>query len=117
MRKINKHFLQILEVEMEDLQEDLNDMISLGRDQLNSGEITERVYMSNTSLFQNEKSGINEFMHIIKTTIPDNFDSLEELISYLKKELETLIKGEGIAPAIEIFIERKMLKVTKYVSR
>jgi len=117
MRKRNKHFLQILEVEMEDLQEDLNDMIAICREQLNKGKITERVYMSNTSLFQNEKLGIVEFVHIVQTTIPDNFESLEELISYLKKELKTLIKGEGIAPALEIFIGRKMLKVARYVSR
>ncbi|RKY77718.1 hypothetical protein DRQ07_08395 [candidate division KSB1 bacterium] len=115
--KAKKHFLKILHVELEDLKEDINDMLSLCREQYESKSITERVYMENASLFQNEIMGIDEFVRQTKQTLPENFETLDELVQYLKKELNVLIQGEGLAPAIEKYINRKMQKVIKYVLR
>ena len=73
--------------------------------------------MENASLFQNEIMGIDEFVRQTKQTLPENFETLDELVQYLKKELNVLIQGEGLAPAIEKYINRKMQKVIKYVLR
>ena len=117
MRHAKKHYLAIMEIELEDLKEDLELMIETCENDINTGKITEHVYMANLTLFRNELLGVGDFMRILNHTNPDDFTDLDAMIASLKIKFCEKIKTLGLAEAVNICINRKLNKVRKYVSQ
>ena len=117
MRDKKKHFLEILRIELTDLREDLNILIQNCEEDFCCGKITEHVFLENKTLFQNELLGVEEFSILMNQIDPGKKDNLDEMIRQLKDDFEVIRRANAIAPAVKICIERKILKVSKYVKQ
>lgn len=110
-----KNYLNILRLELEDLHEDIDKLISECDSQKNDCRITNYVYMENLANLKNEILGLDVFSGIIDGTDPGRFNSLDEMIVSLKAAFSESMAEYGIINAIRLMVERKMEKVKKYV--
>ena len=110
-----KRFLQILRIELDDLRDDIDEMITQHQQVKDAGKISEHVYLENLSVFRNELLGIGTFDRIIDKINTGNDETLDEMIESVEQELKIEIKKYGLAPVVSIYIERKINKVRKYV--
>jgi len=115
MRKVKKCYLKVLKVELEDLEDDIEQLIEETKKGKNAGKLTNYVFFQNIALFKNELLALNVFENIINGVNPEEFETLDEMIEYLKKLFFQKIKILGLAEAIQIYVERKMMKARKYV--
>lgn len=115
MKNQLRNFIEILKLELDDLQEDIHTLKKICAHKLKDGLITNYVHMENTALYDNELHAIISFRNILTETNTENFDSLDQLMLHLDKNFKSAMKSCGYAEAGHICIERKMLKVAKYV--
>ena len=113
MRNIITNFVAILKVEIEDLAADIELLLAECQRKKDAGTITDYVYMENMALFRHELLGVRSFGRILTQTDPSRFEKLDDLVAYLK---EAFREG-GYVRAINICVERKMTKVTRYVTQ
>lgn len=113
MRDIIKNFIAILKVEIDDLAADINLLIQECQQKKDQKQITDYVYMENMALFRHELTAVDSFRRIIEHTDPTRFSTLEDLIAYLKDAF----REGGYVRAINICVERKMQKVSRYVTQ
>lgn len=112
MINVIKNFIAILKLEIEDLQADLELLIAENQRKKDEGKITDYVYMENDALYRHELQATKTFQSILENVNPDQFKQLEDLTNYLR---DTFREG-GYVRAINICIERKIRKVTRYVT-
>ncbi|MFO7888817.1 MAG: hypothetical protein R6V04_00600 [bacterium] len=112
-----RSFQVIMRVELQDLKEDIEDLLDNNRKKFQEQKISQRVYMENEALYQNELIGIEEFSELLLSKNPSEFKDLSEFIQTLKEEFYILLKKEEIALAVKVCIDRKLLKVSEYVNR
>jgi len=115
MKNQLRNFIEILKLELNDLQEDIHTLKNICDHKLRDDLITNYVHMENTALYENELHAINSFRDILNETIPEGFESLDKLIHHIDENFKIAMKSCGYAKAGHICIERKMLKVAKYV--
>jgi len=115
MRDKKKHFLDFMHIECQGLREDIEFLIEEAKQKLDTQKITERVFLENTTLFQNELLGIEEFLGILLSTDSESFETLDDMIEHLKSTFAIRLKSEALAEAVQICIERKLQKVVKYM--
>ena len=99
------------------LQEDLEWMIQQCHEKKMQGLLTEHASLANEALFRNECLGVNAFLNIMDDADPVAFNSLEEMISYLKESFSEKVKTCGYAEAVSICIDRKINKVADYLTK
>jgi hypothetical protein len=116
MWKTNKRYLNILDAELKDLEEDIKLKINKCKEERECERISNYVYMENIALFKNELNGINAFSKIIGETDPRLHDDIEELVSHLTKRFKEEMKSHGLAEAVKICVEIKMDMVAKYIA-
>ena len=117
MREAKKHFLQILEIEMEDLREDLQFMIKQCELYKKKKVLSDRVVNENIALYKNELLGVNEFEHIIRNTDYNAFDDLDSEIVFLRSRFQEVLEIRGFAEVVNICIKRKFIKVAEYIQK
>ena len=117
MRLKKRHYLQILKIELEDLKEDLDLLINESTERYKQEQITDHVFLANLTLFKNELLGVNEFFLIVDQTDPEACSTLDELIEGLRRKFQEKVEKHGIANAVNICIERKLMKVARYVTQ
>ncbi len=110
-----KNFLEILKLELDDLNEDIQTLKQECEYKLKKGVITNYVHMENMALYDNELHAVNAFRRIVEVSEPDSFHSLDDLVIHINETFRTVMKACGYAEAGRISIERKMLKVAKYI--
>jgi len=115
MKNQIKNFLEIMKLELDDLKDDLHTLKKECKHKLQEGLITNYVHMENMALYDNELHALNSFRRILEVTEPEKFDSIDNLTTHLLETFCTVMKTCGYAEAGRICIERKMLKVAKYV--
>jgi len=113
MRNIIKNFVAILKVEIEDLVADIELLISECQRKKETGAITDYVYMENMALYRHELLAVQSFARLLELTDPGAYEKLDDLVKHLT---DTFREG-GYVRAINICIERKMNKVTRYVTQ
>ncbi|MCK9483892.1 MAG: hypothetical protein M0R34_05970 [Candidatus Marinimicrobia bacterium] len=113
MRNIIKNFVAILKVEIEDLSADIELLIAECQKKKDAGIITDYVYMENIALYRHELLAVQSFARLLEQTEPDRFEKLDDLVAYLSDAF----RAGGYVRAINICIERKMNKVTRYVTQ
>jgi len=115
MKNQIKNFLEILKLELDDLKEDLQTLKQECEHKLKEDVITNYVHMENMALYNNELHALNAFRRIIEVSESDSFHSLDDLVVHINETFRTVMKACGYAEAGRICIERKMLKVKRYV--
>ena len=117
MRSVKKNFVRILAIEIDDFKEDLEVLIQQCKNARECGRLSESVFWENITVFNNEILGVNALHRILDEINPDEYEILEELIDEIKIRFHSLVRERGLVEAINIYIERKMEKVTRYVTQ
>ena len=115
MWALQKTYLKILRIEMEELEVDLQHLADECREHGSSRCLSENVVMQNLATLKNELLGVGTFERIIEHTQPDDFKSLDEMIDYLKTAFRQKMRSSGLAEAVWYLVERKLEKVSTYV--
>lgn len=106
-----------MKIELDDLKEDLELMIQSCEKDIQTGKITEHVYLANMTLFRNELLGVGDFTKILNHIDPETFADLDSMIDHIKSEFNKKIKTLGLAEAVNVCINRKLNKVRQYVRK
>lgn len=114
MKNINANFLRILKIEIEDLQMDIEELITECENNREKGVITNYVCMENLTVFKNEIHGLGVFNRIVDKTDPEEFDTLDDMIIKLKEGFRKAIHAHGLVEAVYVCVARKLKKVAKY---
>jgi hypothetical protein len=112
MLNIIKNFIAILKIEIEDLQADLELLISENQRKKDTGKITDYVFLENDALYRHELQATRTFQQILNNLDYQQFNQLTDVIDYLRNAF----REGGYVRAINICIERKLNKVARYVS-
>ncbi|MBN2104840.1 hypothetical protein JW835_12440 [bacterium] len=115
MRNVQRNFLRILAIEIDDFKEDLEVLIEECESARKCGRLSESVFWENITVFNNEILGVKSFHHILEKINPDDFKTLDDLMEEIKSLFRQLVKECGLVEAINIYVERKMDKVARYV--
>lgn len=117
MLKKREAFLKILCIELEDLDDDIQVLITECEKKYCNEEISNYVFLENLALLRNELFGVESFIDDVKSTTPTDFETIDNLIQGLMEKLESRIQEKGIAHSIVSFIDRKMNKVKRYIDK
>jgi len=117
MREPKKNYLRILRIELEDLESDVAELIAQYQKADTSKALTDHVVMANLALFKNEMLGLKAFEDILRQTDPDAFPTLDAMIEHLRTQFRERIRAAGIAEAVALFVDRKLVKVSRYLQQ
>ena len=117
MREAKKNFIKIMRIELKDLHMDIEALIRECQKEKEKGKLTNHVFMQNLVVFKNELLGLNTFDEILDSTNPEEYDTLDDMINYLKNRFRKMIKASGLVEAINIYVERKLTKVANYITK
>ncbi|MFZ2957373.1 MAG: hypothetical protein WA705_10825 [Candidatus Ozemobacteraceae bacterium] len=116
MMRQKESFLEILMVELKDLESDIRVLVEkCGRDR-EEGKLTNYVCWENQCVFKQELLGLDVFRSLLNETAPERFESLEEMVVFLKASMRERIRACCLYEAITGFIDRKLSKVEHYVA-
>ena len=115
MHDNKKKYLKILRIEIEDLQEDIDELIEQYRKESENGIISNYIFLENLVIFRKELMGLEIFSKILDSVDLDRYGSLDALIDFIRSSFMEKIKECSLIPAIGNFVERKLMKVRKYV--
>ncbi len=115
MKALQKKFIAILRMELEDLIEDIELLMSVEKKRFAKNEITNYVYMENTALFKNEIACLNNFIGFINGIEIGRFDSLAQLSAYIEEQFKNRRQEHEYQQAVMGFVARKIAKVMNYV--
>jgi recombination DNA repair RAD52 pathway protein len=108
-------FLKVLIVELEDLDEDIKMLIEECKDKHSHEEISNYVYLENIAVLQNELFGVEGFIEDIRSINIDDFETVENLIDDLLKQIKERVREKGLVHSIIYLVERKIKKVAYYI--
>lgn len=111
------NYLFILKLELKDLHDDIEMLMTSCKEDKENCAITNYVFLENLSLFKNEILGVDVFENIIDEINPHDYSGLDELIVDLKGKFKEKMIEFGISKAIDLSILRKMDKVKRYVTQ
>ena len=117
MGEMKKKYLKILRIEIEDLKYDVEGLIEECNKEHENGQLSEYVFLGNLVIFRKEILGLGEFSNILDSIDPDRFESLDEMIDFIRKSFIDKIKEYNLIKAIILYVERKLEKVKKYVNQ
>ncbi|RPJ06013.1 MAG: hypothetical protein EHM28_10940 [Spirochaetaceae bacterium] len=107
--------LKLLTIELEDLVEDVEQLLSAHEKRLASGEITNYVYQENAAVLKNEISCINEFMKEIPGFDLSRVADEMELAEWIKETFQQVQEEHCFSHAAEAIFMRKLGKALGYV--
>jgi len=108
-------YLQILTLELNDLHSDLEMLVTSYATEKDAKKISNYVFMENIALLKNEILGVDVFHNVLKTIKIEHFQTVEDLICYVKTEFNNKMKEHGIAASLHRFVDKKLDKVEKFI--
>ncbi|MBN1560495.1 hypothetical protein JW998_09605 [candidate division KSB1 bacterium] len=117
MRAINQNYLTILHMELEDLSTDIEHLIQECSQGLEHGDISQNVFMQNLATFKNELLGVHSFQKILNAMQPQDYADLESFIAEIRSRFQKLLRSHGIVGALQIYVDRKLDKVARYIKQ
>ena len=115
MQKIKRNYLNILKIELEDLHQDIESLIEECKKERERGHLSKYVCLENLAMFKRELLSMDNFFKVLNEINPDDFETLDEMIVYLKNCFISKVNEHGFAEAIGFYVERKLEKVAKYI--
>jgi hypothetical protein len=109
-------FIRILRIEMEDLWNHIESLVSENENLCTRGEETEYVCRENVAVLHSEECGLRGFMRILDSINPEDFPSVKALADHVDGRFKERLEQCGFAPAILLLAERKIRRVHDYVT-
>lgn len=117
MSRSTRHFLDLLDVELEDICADLRAMEDVMRGRIAARELTAYVYQENTALLELEIGCISR----LRTTIKNFEFDLSADLETTAQEVRGLCAAETrriqMPPAICVFVDRRVRKLVQFLER
>ncbi len=110
------HFLRLLDAELACCIEDLKGFEDLLVARLKIMEITEYVFRENDALLKRETTGVTQIRKTVQAMNPDEFASIDEIIAVVRSTVKTAIHDHELPQAVYPLIDRRLLKVQRYVT-
>lgn len=107
-------FLKVLNIELEHVERHLQLMVDGYREKQVQREVTEHVCNENIAVLENEVCGLRRFAAIVDRLDPDDYGSIEEVISGIRERFRSAVESSGLAEATYVFANRKITKVARY---
>ncbi len=117
MKDLKRKYIQILKIELEDLHDDIAMYIEQISKDAKCGDITNYVFMENLALMNNETVGIGIVNKYLDSINVDDYADINALMEKIKSDLRKKLEDDGIAFALNVYLERKLKKVSLYVSQ
>lgn len=117
MKSHIEKYVKILRIELEDLLKDIGMYMETIESEKSCGEITNYVFMENLALVKNEIIGMDIVNSYLDNLDLSQFDSTDQISEKIKADLEKKLKEDGIAHALNIYLERKIDKVNNYIKQ
>lgn len=115
MSKVNKKYVQILRLELEDLEIDIQKLIEHCEQTSKTSTLRANVFLENLALFNNELLAVDIFEKMLDKIDVDKFETLDDLVQHIKSGFEQKVNALGLARAITRMVNRKLEKVADYV--
>ena len=115
MNEINRMYLRLLKIELEDLREDLDALIRGWDERLQHHEVTRYVVLENVAVLRNEILGVSGLSHLLGQTDPDAYDDLDSMVADLRNRCAQRLKEHNLPEGPHRMICRKLDKVAQYV--
>ena len=87
MSKVNKKYVQILRLELEDLEIDIQKLIEHCEETSKTSDLRCNVFLENLALFNNELLAVDIFEKMLDKLEVDEFETLDDLVQRADKAL------------------------------
>jgi hypothetical protein len=109
------HFLKLIKVEFEDIQEDIGLMERISMDRLKNAEITNYVYHENFVVFEQERRAIHTLSTLLDENRWEEYDQPDALRDDLISAFELRIRELHAPMAVHDLIKRKIDKIHQFI--
>jgi hypothetical protein len=109
------HFLKLIKVEFEDIQEDIGLMEIISMDRLKNAEITNYVYHENFVVFEQERRAIHTLSTLLDENRWEEYDQPDALRDDLISAFELRIRELHAPMAVHDLIKRKIDKIHQFI--
>jgi len=117
MRDMKKYYLKMLRLEIDDLKDDIDLLIDEYTRLHDRDCLSNYVFFENLIVMRKELLGVDAFCSVMSEIDPDEFESLDDLIRCLNNRFRAMVKESGLPEVIELYVERKLIKVRDYIER
>lgn len=107
--------MSILKLELNDLEEDLKLLVKEAEKKHEQRLISNYVYLENLAVIKQELFGVDGIAKRFEQTNPEEFETLDDLISALMAAMLQVKAIELLPEGVIYLVERKMEKVKHYV--
>ncbi len=121
MKELKRKYLQLLVIELEDLAEDLEILREQNSQKRNKGEITNYVYMENSSLVQHEIACVKDFITYCKAAEMEHpasvtsLASIGDLAEHFFQRLKERARQSDYPEAVLRLVGKKLKKIAVYL--
>lgn len=117
MRATKQNYIAILRIELQDLSIDLERLIERCLTGMEQGTISQNVFMQNLAIFKNELLGLHSFQKILDAIDPEAYPDLDSMIEDIRRRFRALLRSHGLVDALQLYVNRKLDKVARYVKQ
>lgn len=110
-----KRYLNILDIELENLAEDIALLIAEYRRRKEEGEITNYVLLENLAVLQSEIHGVERFRRLLKSIESVSYDDLDSLVADIRDRIKAIMDRSSFPEALYPLVLRRLAKVARYV--
>lgn len=114
MTKLEK-YVKILEIELGDLEEQIEELVSHYTVPDKQQGRTERVCQENRNVLRSEERGVDSLVKALESLDTSVYSDLDEMVDQLKVQFKKDIKAIGYPMAAFAFAEQRMNVVREYV--
>jgi len=111
-----RKFLDVLRIELEDLEGDLNALVQIYKERMDSHDITNYVYLENKSLLINELHCLASLLDSLKEIDAGRYESVEVMIDEVERMVAERARACAFPEVVSRLVARKVAKVRRYIT-
>lgn len=115
MSRSARHFLDLLDVELEDICADLRAMEDVMRDRIAASDLTAYVYQENSALLELEIACISRLRTAIKNTAFDPTADIAETADEVRRLCTGETRRMQMPPAICVMVNRRLQRLVQFL--
>lgn len=113
---LNKKFITMLVIELDDFHEDLSVLQADYRLRYQKKDISEHVYRENYSTLEEARNGLEQIQKRLMGIKPEKYPDLDTLTSEVKVIVNDIFRDCAIPKMDQLFINKKIDKITRYLT-
>jgi len=115
VRDLKRKYIQILKLELEDLEQDIEVLISDCLDRREKQGTSSYVFLENIALLKREVLGVERVSAMLDRFDLNQYATVAELVEALDRRFHELVSQHDLVEAVYHFLQRKLQKVARYV--